>query len=204
GYSFAYGAEYEEQQDAFRQMTWAVILAITLVYMVMAAQFESFRDPFIILFSIPVAAVGVVFILMVTNTSVTIQALLGMIVLVGIVVNNAIVLVDYINQLRRDHGMKLHESVIHAGQDRLRPIIMTTATTVLGLVPMAIGIGEGAELQAPLARVIIGGLTASTMITLLLIPVLYMIFEQFSERARERSAGRVKTVDVQPSPASGD
>ncbi len=204
GYAFAYGAEYEEQQDAFKQMTLAVILAITLVYMVMAAQFESFRDPFIILFSIPVSAVGVVFILMVTNTSVTIQALLGIIVLVGIVVNNAIVLVDYINQLRRDHGMKLYDSVVHAGEDRLRPIIMTTATTVLGLVPMAIGIGEGAELQAPLARVIIGGLTASTMITLLLIPVLYMIFEEFSERARERTAGRLKTADVQPSPASGD
>ncbi|MCC6262447.1 MAG: efflux RND transporter permease subunit [Bryobacterales bacterium] len=204
GYSFNYGAEYEEQEEAFQQMLIAVILAITLVYMVMAAQFESLRDPFIILFSIPVAAIGVVLILLLTNTSVTIQALLGMVVLVGIVVNNAIVLVDYANQLRRDHGMKLYEAVIHAGEDRLRPIIMTTATTVLGLVPMAIGIGEGAELQAPLARVIIGGLTASTMITLVLIPVLYMLFEQYSERAKERAAARRKDLDVQPSPASGD
>ena len=204
GYSFNYGAEYEEQEEAFQQMLIAMILAITLVYMVMAAQFESLRDPFIILFSIPVAAIGVVLILLLTNTSVTIQALLGMVVLVGIVVNNAIVLVDYANQLRRDHGMKLYESVIHAGEDRLRPIIMTTATTVLGLVPMAIGIGEGAELQAPLARVIIGGLTASTMITLVLIPVLYMLFEQYSERAKERAEARQKKLEPQTSPASGD
>ena len=204
GYSFNFGAEYEEQEEAFQQMIIAMILAITLVYMVMAAQFESLRDPFIILFSIPVAAIGVVLILLLTNTSVTIQALLGMVVLVGIVVNNAIVLVDYANQLRRDHGMGVFDAVIHAGEDRLRPIIMTTATTVLGLVPMAIGIGEGAELQAPLARVIIGGLTASTMITLVLIPVLYMIFEEYSERSKERAEARRKNLEPQTSPASGD
>lgn len=204
GYSFNFGSEYEEQEEAFQQMLIAIILGATLVYMVMAAQFESLRDPFIILFSIPVAATGVVLILLLTNTSVTIQALLGMVVLIGIVVNNAIVLVDYANQLRRDHGMPVYESVINAGEDRLRPIIMTTATTVLGLVPMAIGIGEGAELQAPLARVIIGGLTASTMITLVLIPVLYMMFEQYSERAKERAEARRKDLEPQTSPASGD
>lgn len=204
GYSFNFGSEYEEQEEAFQQMLIAIILGTTLVYMVMAAQFESLRDPFIILFSIPLAATGVVLILLLTNTSVTIQALLGMVVLVGIVVNNAIVLVDYANQLRRDHGMPIYESVMNAGEDRLRPIIMTTATTVLGLVPMAIGIGEGAELQAPLARVIIGGLTASTMITLVLIPVLYMIFEEFSERSKERAEARRKDLEPQTSPASGD
>jgi HAE1 family hydrophobic/amphiphilic exporter-1 len=112
--------------------------------------------------------------------------------------------VDYANQLRRDHGMGVFDAVIHAGEDRLRPIIMTTATTVLGLVPMAIGIGEGAELQAPLARVVIGGLTASTMITLVLIPVLYMIFEEFSERSKERAEARRKDLEPQTSPASGD
>ncbi|MDZ7637796.1 MAG: efflux RND transporter permease subunit [Bryobacterales bacterium] len=204
GYSFNFGSEYEEQEEAFQQMLLAVILAITLVYMVMAAQFESLRDPFIILFSIPVAAIGVVTILLATNTSVTIQALLGIIVLVGIVVNNGIVLVDYANQLRRDHGVKLYEAVIQAGEDRLRPIIMTTATTVLGLVPMAIGLGEGSELQTPLARVVIGGLTASTLITLVLIPVLYMIFEQLAERSKERAEAREKNLRPEPSPASGD
>ena len=190
GYSFGFGSEYEEQQEAFRQMILAVILAITLVYMVMAAQFESLRDPFIIIFSIPVSTIGVVLILLATNTSVTIQALLGMIVLVGIVVNNAIVLVDYANQLRRDHGVELLPAIIQAGERRLRPILMTTATTVLGLAPMALGIGEGAELQSPLARVVIGGLLASTLITMLLIPVLYLIFEQAAEKAKERKSSR--------------
>jgi len=205
GYSFTFGAEYEEQQKAFREMILAVILGITLVYMVMAAQFESLRDPFIILFSIPVSSVGVVAILMLTGTSVTIQALLGMIVLVGIVVNNAIILVDYANQLRRDHDMELLPAILNAGESRLRPILMTTATTVLGLVPMALGIGEGSELQAPLARVIIGGLTASTLITLLLIPALYYIFEDLGERAKARKKNRIQKIsNPQTSPAAGD
>lgn len=204
GYSFNFGSEYEEQEEAFTQMLLAALLAITLVYMVMAAQFESLRDPFIILFSIPVSTVGVVAILKLTNTTITINALLGMIILVGIVVNNAIILIDYANQLRREHGMELYEAVVHAGQDRLRPILMTTATTVLGLLPMALGIGEGAELQAPLARVVIGGLTTSTLITLILIPVLYYIAEALDERVRSRSAAREQEVRPETSPASGD
>jgi HAE1 family hydrophobic/amphiphilic exporter-1 len=204
GYSFNFGSEYEEQEEAFTQMLLAALLAITLVYMVMAAQFESLRDPFIILFSIPVSTVGVVAILKLTNTTITINALLGMIILVGIVVNNAIILIDYANQLRRDHGMELYEAVVHAGQDRLRPILMTTATTVLGLLPMALGIGEGAELQAPLARVVIGGLTTSTLITLILIPVLYYIAEAVDERVKSRSAAREQEVRPETSPVSGD
>lgn len=204
GYSFGFGAEYEEQEEAFRQMILAVILAITLVYMVMAAQFESLRDPFIILFSIPVSTVGVVTILLATGTSVTIQALLGMIVLVGIVVNNGIVLVDYANQLRRDHGMELLPAIIQAGESRLRPILMTTATTVLGLLPMALGIGEGAELQSPLARVVIGGLMASTLITLVLIPVLYLIFEELAEKSKARKASRLRDLRPETSPVAGD
>jgi HAE1 family hydrophobic/amphiphilic exporter-1 len=206
GYAIGFGAEYEEQQEAFQQMILAVILAITLVYMVMAAQFESLRDPFIILFSIPVSIIGVTTILLATNTTVTIQALLGVIVLVGIVVNNGIVLVDYANQLRRDHGMELLPAVIQAGESRLRPILMTTATTVLGLAPMALGIGEGAELQAPLARVVIGGLTASTLITLVLIPVLYLIFEGLAEKAHARKQSRMGSAGVRPeaTPVAGD
>lgn len=205
GYSFGFGAEYEEQQEAFQQMLLAVILAITLVYMVMAAQFESLRDPFIIIFSIPVSTIGVVAILLLTSTSVTIQALLGVIVLVGIVVNNGIILVDYANQLRRDHGMELRPAVIQAGESRLRPILMTTATTVLGLGPMALGIGEGAELQAPLARVVIGGLSASTLITLVLIPVLYLIFEELAEKAQARKQSRLSAgVRPEASPVAGD
>jgi HAE1 family hydrophobic/amphiphilic exporter-1 len=115
------------------------------------------------------------------------------------VVNNGIILIDYINQLRRDQQYELREAVIEGGSRRLRPILMTTTTTVLGLVPMALGIGEGAELQAPLARVVIGGLTTSTLITLVLIPVVYMILEERAERARAR-----RTVSLEPTPATGD
>jgi HAE1 family hydrophobic/amphiphilic exporter-1 len=185
GYDFRYGGEYEEQQEAFRELTVAAILALMLVYMVMAAQFESLRDPFIILFSIPLAAIGVIATLVLTHTTFNMQAFLGVIMLVGIVVNNAIILIDYMNQLRREHGYKLHEAVVTAGTRRLRPVLMTTITTVLGLIPMAIGIGEGSELQAPMARVVIGGLMSSTLITLVVIPVIYTLAEQRSEKRRE-------------------
>jgi HAE1 family hydrophobic/amphiphilic exporter-1 len=177
-YEFKYGGEYEEQQENFRQLTFAAILALILVYMVMASQFESLRDPFIILFSIPLAAVGVVGILIYTQTTFNMQGFLGVIVLVGIVVNNAILLIDCAKQMQNDEGLPLREAVITAGTRRLRPILMTTSTTVLGLIPMSLGIGEGAELQAPLARVVIGGLVTSTMITLVVIPVIYSLLEE--------------------------
>jgi HAE1 family hydrophobic/amphiphilic exporter-1 len=195
GYEFHYGGEYEEQQEAFEQMTFAAILALVLVYMVMAAQFESWRDPFIVLFSVPLAAIGVTLALLLTKTTFNMQAFLGVIILVGIVVNNAIVLVDYANQLRRDHGYAPYEAVVTAGARRLRPILMTTLTTVLGLVPMALGIGEGGELQAPLARVVIGGLSSSTAITLVVVPVVYLIFE---ERAWRKAQARMPQVAAQP------
>src|SRR5690606_6934502 len=132
-----------------------------LVYAVMASQYESFRDPFIIMFSIPLAAIGVVGGLLVTNTAFSLQAYIGVIMLAGIVVNNAILLVDYTITLRKRDKMELFAAAERAGRTRLRPILMTTLTTMLGLVPMGLGIGEGAELQAPLARVVIFGLTAS-------------------------------------------
>jgi HAE1 family hydrophobic/amphiphilic exporter-1 len=177
GFDIVFGGEYEEQQEAFRELTFASLLAIVLVYMVMASQFESLRDPLIILFSVPLSAIGVVLALLLTETTFNMQAFLGVIILVGIVVNNAIVLVDYTNLLLREHGMELRQAVITAGSRRLRPILMTTITTVLGLGPMAMGVGEGSELQAPLARTVIGGLTASTLITLVFIPVVFHMFE---------------------------
>jgi HAE1 family hydrophobic/amphiphilic exporter-1 len=182
GYEFAYGGEYEDQQKSFRDLTFAAILALALVYMVMAAQFESWRHPFIVLFSIPLASVGVVLMLLLTGTTFNMQAFMGVIILVGIVVNNAIVLIDYTNLLRREHNIELHEAIVTSGSRRLRPILMTTITTVLGLLPMALGLGEGGELQAPLARTVIGGLTTSTLITLVLIPVVYMLMERRRER----------------------
>jgi hydrophobic/amphiphilic exporter-1 (mainly G- bacteria), HAE1 family len=183
GYEFAYGGEYEDQQKSFRDLTFAAILALVLVYMVMAAQFESWRDPFIVLFSIPLASVGIVLMLLLTGTTFNMQAFLGVIILVGIVVNNAIVLIDYTNLMRREHHMELFEAIVISGSRRLRPILMTTITTVLGLLPMGLGLGEGGELQAPLARTVIGGLTTSTLITLVVIPVVYLLMERRREPA---------------------
>jgi len=185
-FSISMGGELEEQEKAFKELIVSLLLAIVLVYMVMAAQFESLRDPLIIMFSIPLASIGIVLALLLTNTTFNIQAFIGTILLAGIVVNNAIVLVDCINQLRREEGLALREAVELGGRRRLRPILMTTLTTVLGLVPMALGLGEGGEVQAPMARVILGGLTTSTLITLVFIPILYTLVEERAEKARSR------------------
>ena len=185
-FAILFGGDYEEQQKAFQELLLGLILAILLVYMVMAGQFESFRDPFIVLFAIPMALIGVVLTMILSGTIFSMQAFIGCIMLTGIVVNNAILLVDYTNQLRRVHGMELYEAIRTAGSRRLRPILMTTLTTVLGLLPLSFGFGEGGEAQAPLARVVIGGLLSSSLITLVLIPVVYSIFEK-----------RLKTKKVQ-------
>jgi HAE1 family hydrophobic/amphiphilic exporter-1 len=177
-FSAGFGSEIEEQARSFAQLRTVLILAILLVYAVMASQYESLRDPFIIMFSVPVAAIGVVGSLLLTNTSFSMQAYIGIIMLAGIVVSNAILLVDYINTLRRRDKMPIREAVELGGRTRLRPILMTSIATMLGLVPMAIGLGEGGELQAPLARVVIGGLLTSTLVTLVLVPAIYTVFEE--------------------------
>jgi HAE1 family hydrophobic/amphiphilic exporter-1 len=177
-FAVGFGSEIEEQARAFRQLQWLLVLAIILVYAVMASQYESLRDPFIIMFSVPVAAFGVVMALKLTNTPFSLQAYIGVIMLAGIVVSNAILLVDYTNTLRHRDKMELRAAIELAGRHRLRPILMTSLCTGLGLVPMAIGIGEGAELQAPLARVVIGGLLTSTIITLVFVPAMYTLFEE--------------------------
>jgi HAE1 family hydrophobic/amphiphilic exporter-1 len=177
-FTVGFGSEVEEQAKAFRQLQMMLLLAVVLVYAVMASQYESLRDPFIIMFSVPLAAIGVVLMLIVTDTSFSLQAYIGVIMLAGIVVSNAILLVDYTNTLRYRDGMRLREAVELAGRRRLRPILMTSLTTILGLVPMSLGIGEGAELQAPLARVVIGGLATSTLITLVFVPAMYTVFEE--------------------------
>jgi HAE1 family hydrophobic/amphiphilic exporter-1 len=187
GFSVGFGAEVEQQGRAFQQLQWLLLLGVLLVYAVMASQYESFRDPFVVMFSVPVAAIGVVAALKLTSTSFSLQAYIGVIMLAGIVVSNAILLVDYTNILRRRDGMDLRDAVELAGRTRLRPIIMTTLTTILGLVPMALGIGEGAELQAPLARVVIGGLVTSTLVTLVLVPSVYTLFEEGWSGLRRRA-----------------
>ena len=177
-FAVGFGNEVEEQAKSFNELRLVLILAIILVYTVMASQYESLKDPFIIIFSIPLAAIGVVGMLMATGTPFSMQAYIGVIMLAGIVVSNAILLVDYTNTLRHRDQVPLRAAIELAGRHRLRPILMTSACTALGLVPMALGIGEGAELQAPLARVVIGGLLTSTIITLVFVPAMYTLFEE--------------------------
>ena len=163
---------YEEQQESFMDMITLLLLVVMLTYIVMAAQFESFRDPFIIMFSLPFAFTGVFAALWLTGTSLSLIALIGAVMLVGIVVKNGIVLIDYIN-LNKERGMSIMKSVVSGGKSRLRPVLMTTLTTILGMVPMAIGIGEGSEIWQPMGIAIIGGLSVSTLLTLVVIPTIY-------------------------------
>jgi HAE1 family hydrophobic/amphiphilic exporter-1 len=188
GFSIGYGGDYEEQQKSFRELSFSCVLALLLVYMVMACQYESLRDPFVVMFSVPLAAIGVILMLFFTGTTFNIQSFIGCIMLGGIVVNNAILLVDHTNLLRRRDGMPIREAIEEAGRRRLRPILMTALTTILGLVPLALGLGEGGEAQAPMARVVIGGLVSSTLITLVFVPVVYSIFERHAWRTE--AAGR--------------
>lgn len=174
GLSLDLGGQNKEMQISFNSLRFAMMLAVFLVYLVMAATFESFLHPFLVLFTIPLALVGVVAGLLLTGTTVTVIVLIGVIMLVGIVVNNAIVLIDTINRLRRA-GLAKREAVIKAGHMRLRPILMTTLTTVLGLLPMALSWGEGAELRAPLAITVASGLLLSTLLTLVVIPAAYWL-----------------------------
>ncbi len=167
----------QEMAESMGSLQFALILAVFLVYLVMASQFESLKHPFVIMFSIPLAVVGVILALVSTGTSISIMVLIGLVILAGIVVNNAIVLVDCVNQLRRE-GMPRLEALVEAGSVRMRPILMTTLSSVLGLLPLAIGIGEGAEVRAPLAITLIGGLVVSTVLTLVVIPVVYAVVDR--------------------------
>lgn len=193
GYSYELGGQNKELNDAFTDLSMALLLAVILIYMVMAAQFESLIHPFTIILSVPLAFSGGLLGLFITRRSMSVPALIGVIILAGVVVNNAIVLVDYINTLRKN-GKDRDEAVVIAGPVRLRPILMTTLTTVLGLVPLALGIGEGAEVQAPMATVVIGGLTLSTLLTLVLIPVVYTLIDDFSYKVKTKLAGIKKVA----------
>lgn len=183
GFEIAFTGDYEEQQKAFRELLISIILALLLVYMVMAMQFESVRDPFIVMLSVPLAVIGVVWMLLLTGTTFNMQSYIGCIMLGGIVVNNAILLVDHTNLLLRRDGLGLREAIEEAGRRRLRPILMTALTTILAMLPLAIGLAEGSEAQAPMARAVVGGLLSSTLITLLVIPVVYSLFEGMKRRA---------------------
>jgi HAE1 family hydrophobic/amphiphilic exporter-1 len=177
GFEPRLGGQRQEMETSFHSMRFALLLAVFMVYLVMASQFESLLHPFVILFTVPFALIGVVVTLVVLRTSLSVVVLIGVILLAGIVVNNAIILIDYTNRLRAE-GMAKVEALRKAGQVRLRPILMTTSTTVLGLLPMALGHGEGSELRAPMAWTVIGGLLCSTALTLVIIPVVYSVLDR--------------------------
>ena len=179
GFEVRLAGQNEEMAVSFRSLQFALLLAIFLVYLVMASQFESFLHPFVILFTIPLALVGAVFALWITGSTISVVVLIGAILLAGIVVNNAIVLIDLINQLRA-RGMTQLQAIVEGGRSRLRPILMTTITTALGLLPLALGFGEGAEIRSPMAITVIGGLTVSTLLTLIVIPVVYSLMDRRS------------------------
>ncbi len=183
-FAVVFGGDYEEQKSASRELLMSFVLALILVYMVLASQYESLRDPFVVMFSVPFAIIGVVLVLFLTKTTFNIQSYIGSIMLGGIVVNNAILLVDTTNQLRRHEGLGVREAIEEAGRRRLRPILMTASTTILGLMPMAIGMGEGGEAQAPLARAVVGGMLSSALITLIFVPVVYSYFEEKSRKRK--------------------
>ncbi|MFH0763152.1 MAG: efflux RND transporter permease subunit [Candidatus Omnitrophota bacterium] len=176
-----FGGEAEEQKKAFTDLTFLLILSIILVYMVMAAQFESLLDPFIVMFAIPFTFIGVILAFILTHTTLSVITFLGIVMLTGIVVNNAIVLISYINILRA-RGLGLVEAVTTGGKERLRPVLMTTITTLVGLAPLALFRGEGSESWQPLGITMIGGLSVSTLITLLFVPTLYSVFSRIEKR----------------------
>ncbi len=178
----------EEMQRSLRSLIMAMALAIFLVYLVMASQFESFVHPFVVIFTVPLGAIGAILALAITGNTINVVALIGAVMLSGIVVNNAIVLIDTVNQ-RRQEGMRREEAIMQAGLGRLRPVLMTSSTTIFGLLPMAIGLGEGSELRAPLAITVIGGLAVATLLTLVVIPVVYTLFDR-----------KVFVADRQPAP----
>ncbi len=186
GYSVQFGGSYEDQQDTFRDMLLLGALIILLVYIVMASQFESLRMPAIIMFSVPFALSGVIIALWIAGRSLDMVGALGLVLLVGIVVKNGIVLVDYIN-LMRERGYELNEAIQLSGRSRLRPVLMTAFTTILGMVPMAVSAGEGAEMWQPLGIVVIGGLTVSTFLTLFIVPVLYGVMSRHGDRDKQEA-----------------
>jgi hydrophobic/amphiphilic exporter-1 (mainly G- bacteria), HAE1 family len=179
-YRYEITGEEQKRQESFANLKFALLLAVILVYMVMASQFESLVHPFTILLTIPLALTGTVFIFFILGKSFNIMALIGVIMLGGIAVNNSIILVDAVNQLKRE-GLPLIEAIVEAGQRRIRPILMTSATTILALLPLTFGIGEGAALRQPMALAVIGGLLTSTLLTLIIIPCVYLKLDRFSK-----------------------
>jgi multidrug efflux pump subunit AcrB len=209
GYGIILGGEEEAIQENNRQLTIVVLLAIFLVFVVLALQYESLLNPLVILVAIPLSLVGVGIALRVTNTPLSAPVLLGVILLAGIVVNNAILLVEYIEEYRHERGASMEDAVVAAGATRLRPILMTTLTTILGMLPLAFGWGEGSELMQPLAVAVVGGLSVSTLLTLFVVPSAYVVAQRGGDRLKgwltaHRPDGQPAERRAEAVPAAGD
>ena len=198
GFSIRLAGQIQQQRETFEGLLFATALALVLVYMVMAAQFKSLIDPFIIMFSVPMGFPGVILILFLTDTTLSTTSMMGVIMMLGIVVSNGVLLVDYTNVLRR-RGQELHHAAVTAARTRLRPILMTSLATVLGLLPMAIGWGTGGETNAPLARTVVGGLSFSTILTLFLVPTIYVMLEERFPRHSDQAPEDVDWIPAEPS-----
>jgi HAE1 family hydrophobic/amphiphilic exporter-1 len=185
GYRIVFSGEAEDMRESFSYMAEALLLAVILVYFVLAAQFESFISPLAIMLSLPLSLVGMAGMLFLTGDTINIMSLIGLIMLMGLVTKNAILLVDFA-QVLRSRGMERREAIITAGRTRLRPIMMTTLAMIFGMLPLALGLGPGAEVRAPMARAVIGGLVTSTLLTLLVVPVMYSWLDDLGNRLRRK------------------
>ena len=188
GYRVSFSGEAEDMVETFTYMAEALLLAVIFVYLILAAQFESFIEPFSIMFSLPLSVVGMAAMLYLTRDSISIMSLIGLIMLMGLVTKNAILLIDYAKILRAG-GMSRREAIITAGRTRLRPIMMTTLAMIFGMLPLSLGLGAGAEMRAPMARAVVGGLITSTLLTLLVVPVMYSILDDFGAWMKRKWAG---------------
>ncbi len=189
------GGAYEDLTESMADLAMLLLVSLILVYIVMAAQFESLKMPLIIMASIPFSFTGVILALLITNTTLSVIAMLGAIMLVGIVVKNAIVLIDMTN-LMRDRNNELDDAIKHAGRSRLRPVLMTTATTILGMLPLALSQGEGSEIWRPMGVAVIGGLTISTLVTLVIVPVIYRYVVRRSEQRKSRETEELEFMEA--------
>ena len=186
GYSYELGGENETMKDSFKDLGLALIMAIILVYAIMAALFESITQPLVILVTLPLAAIGVVWIFLITGSTLSMVSFMGIIILIGIVVNNGIVLVDHVNQLRRRENLEKHQALVQGGMDRLRPILITAGTTILGMLPMALSTGQGASMKGPMALTVVGGLITSTFFTLFYVPLFYSIADHITYKTTKK------------------
>jgi len=184
GYFIDYGGQYEQLKEMVTNLSFAFVLALLLVYMIMAAQFESLVHPFVVMFTIPLALIGVIFFLLISGKTLSVPSFMGVIMLAGIAVNNAIVMIDYVNQLRR-RGLSRHEAILEGCSVRLRPVLITSFTTILGVLPMALSRSQGAEMRSPMAVAIMGGLLTSTFLTLFVIPLFYDLFDGWTWREKK-------------------